>query len=79
MSTSAISEYVVTEDTERLDQIARTLYGDEGNGAVELLLQANPGLVKHSVDHAGVLPFGTRLAVPARPQPKSADPVRPWE
>ena len=43
-----IGTYVVTEDEERIDRIARSIYGEEGNGAVELLLQANPGILERS-------------------------------
>ncbi|WP_319775481.1 tail protein X [Breoghania sp.] len=75
--TDAIAVYVVREETERLDIIARKLYGEE-SGAVELLLDANPGLAALS-NSAAEIPFGTLLKVPARAEPKSATPTRPWE
>lgn len=71
--------YVVTEDEERIDRVARSIYGEEGNRAVELLLEANPGLVGQSTGTPGVLPFGTVLLVPAQPARSSEALVRPWQ
>lgn len=67
---------VIDADEERLDRIARRLFGSEGGGALERLLKANPGLAAGG-------PFaqrGTRLTVPPRPavQPNPAY-QRPWD
>jgi phage tail protein X len=74
-----LGTYVVTEDEERIDRIARSIYGEEGNGAVELLLQANPGILERSVSEPGTFPFGTVLKVPPRPVPQDDSLVRPWQ
>jgi phage tail protein X len=37
-------KYVVREGGERIDRIARAIYGTELGGTVEALLAANPGL-----------------------------------
>lgn len=39
-----MKEYVVGYGGERLDRIARKVYGTEKGGTVEVLLDANPGL-----------------------------------
>ena len=67
---------VISEEEERLDRIARRLYGTERGGTVEALLAANPGLAAFGP----FIPQGTRLVVPSRPAPQS-DPAltRPWE
>lgn len=69
-----IGSYTVEEDEERLDRIARALYGSEHGGTVEALYEANPGLAEHGV----LIPRGTTLRVPA-PPPSPAGLVRPWE
>ena len=74
-----IGRYVVTEDEERLDRIARAIYGDEGNGAVERLLDANPGLSGRTPTATGALPFGTVVTVPAVPAAADTGPTRPWQ
>jgi phage tail protein X len=77
---TVLGSYVVREDQERIDRIARAIYGEEGNGAVELLLTANPELASKSLpDGPGILPFGTVLIVPERPVTSPARLTRPWE
>lgn len=68
--------YTVTEEQERLDRIARKLYGSEGGGSLEALLTANPGLSALGP----FVPRGYVLTVPALPLP-AANPAyqRPWE
>lgn len=64
------------EDTERLDRIARKLYGSEQGGTVEFLLGANPGLATLGP----FVPRGTKIIVPARPAPApSAAFTRVWD
>lgn len=68
--------YVVREDGERLDRIARDLYGSEANGAVEALLAATPGLAALGLQ----LPRGTVIHVPELPPAKPETTLRrPWE
>ena len=70
------TSYTVTEEVERLDRIARKLYGSERNGTVPLLLAANPGLASGGP----LLPRGRTIVVPPRPTPApDAAFVRPWE
>ena len=72
--TEIIGSYTVEEDTERLDRIARALYGSEHGGTVEALHDANPGLAEHGI----LIPRGTVIKVPA-PPPAPDRLVRPWE
>lgn len=51
--------YTVAFGGERLDRIARKLYGQE-HGAVEVLLDANPGLSAHFSE----IPGGDVINVP---------------
>jgi phage tail protein X len=74
-----VGTYVVTEDEERIDRIARAVYGAEGNGAVELLLDANPGLAGRGTETPGVLPFGTVLRLPVLTIRADDALARPWE
>lgn len=57
---------IVTGDEERVDRIARDLYGSERGGALERLLDANPGMARRGP----FLPRGTELDVPERPAVK---------
>jgi len=60
---------------ERLDRIARKLFGAEGAGAVEALYAANPGLAA-----AGdPVPTGTSIVVPDAVQAPESDQQRQWE
>ena len=67
--------YVVSEDAERLDRIARALYGEDRPGAVEGLLDSNPGLAALGPN----IPRGTVIRVPEPPEPPATAIVRPWE
>lgn len=68
--------YIVRdEDGERIDRIARDLYGSEHGGSVELLLRANPGIARLGP----VLPQGTVLTVPERPAKAETAELQPWE
>lgn len=71
---------VIEQDFERVDRLARRLYGNERGGALERLLAANPGLAALAAGNAGSLPRGTVVVVPA-PAPTAPDPayVRPWQ
>lgn len=55
--------YTVGYEGERLDRIAKTIFGSELDGAVEALLDANPGLAKLAYP-AGHVPEGTEILVP---------------
>lgn len=72
-----MASVVVTGESERLDRIAKAGLGSERGGAVEALLEANPGLAARG-------PFatlGTRLKLPNKVSaPDAPDAAaRPWE
>ncbi|WP_150522781.1 tail protein X [Roseibium sediminis] len=73
-----IGHYRVTEPEERLDRIAKALYGFEGNRAVERLLEANPELADTAFGPTGFVTFGTILAVPEPLEAEAEQIVRPW-
>lgn len=52
--------YIVTFGGERIDRIARAIYGTELGGTVEALLDANPGLAAHGP----IVPEGVVISVP---------------
>lgn len=52
--------YTVAAGGERIDRVAKAIYGSERNGTVEALLAANPGLAVYGV----MLPAGTAIDVP---------------
>lgn len=66
--------YAVTEDI-RLDRLAKHLMGKTGDGAVEALLAANPGLAAQGP----VIAEGTEVDVPAVPASSSTGFVRAWD
>ena len=70
-----IGTYIVEEETERLDRIAKALYGSERGGTIEALLNANPGLAALGP----LIPRGTRIDVPERPAPPEPSLTRPWD
>lgn len=70
--------YTVTDDSKRLDRIAKELYGNEGNGAMEMLFEANRRLAGTMRNVDGEVAFGTILAVPAPTEPEEVT-TRPWE
>lgn len=65
-------------DWERIDRLAKRLYGTEQRGTVELLLAANPGLAALAMHRSGYLPRGTVINVPAAPLSRTnASLIRP--
>lgn len=74
-----LSQDVVTEDFERIDRLAKRLYGTEQDGTLEALLNANPGLAELALANGCYLPFGTLVNVPEKPVPEAAKINRPWE
>ena len=71
-----MTAHVVGRGGDRIDRIARKVYGSERDGAVERLLDANPGLAAAAPD--GWLAEGTAILAP--PVPVAADDtVRVWE
>lgn len=72
----ALHQTVTTlEPGERIDRLAKRLYGDEKTGGVEALLDANPGLA----EYGGELPGGFTLNVPDIASQTVAETIRPWE
>lgn len=70
--------YTVALGGERLDHIARKLLQTERQGAVEALLDANPGLAALHV--CGLIPFGTVINLPTAFAPRKATGfVLAWE
>ena len=67
-------------DWERIDRLAKRLYGTEQNHNVEALLDANPGLAAIAARHSGHLPRGTVIDVPA-PSISTVNTAltRPWQ
>lgn len=71
-----MSSYTVAYGGERLDHIARKLYGTEQGGTVEALLDANPGLAALGP----IAPEGTIIIVPAKvATPPSGSYQLAWE
>lgn len=60
---------------ERVDRLARRIYGTEGNGGVEALLEANPALAKAPAHGA---PEGLVVTAPTV-TPPPVPVVRVWE
>lgn len=60
---------------ERLDRLARRIYGTEQGGTVEALLAANPGLA----DAGLTVPGGTIVETPEVDLTPPDDAVKPWE
>jgi len=70
-----MTRYLVTRDI-RLDQMVDVLMGTAGNGAVEAVVTANPGLAALGP----VIPAGTAIVVPELPAAApSSTYVRAWE
>lgn len=57
---------IITGNGERLDQIARRVYGTWTGGIVERLLSVNP----HLPEQSAVLPAGVSIYLPDPPAPK---------
>lgn len=66
--------YRVSEDI-RLDRLTNHLMGKTGDGAVEALLAANPGLAAQGA----IIAEGTEVEVPEVPASTSAGFVRAWD
>ncbi|KZM49441.1 hypothetical protein [Labrenzia sp. OB1] len=79
MTDNPVTTYTVTEDAERIDRVARDLYGSERGATTETLLTANRRLSGDKKNPAGDVAFGTILSVPAAPEAADETPVRPWE
>lgn len=79
MTTKIVATYTVTQDSERLDRIARDLYGSERGGTTEGLLTANRRLSGDLKDPEGDTAFGTILSVPQAPETDEEEIVRPWD
>lgn len=71
-----MTSYTVAWGGERLDRIAKAIYGSEQDGTVEALLDANPGLAALGF----LIPAGTVVAVPAEVETRpAATYVLGWE
>ena len=64
----------LTRDGDRLDQICWRYYGRAG-GAVEAVLEANPGLA----DSGPILDAGLRIELPDLELPETTEKVRLWD
>lgn len=72
----ALDQTVTTlEPGERIDRLAKRLYGDEKTGGVEALLDANPGLAEYGSE----LPGGLNLYAPDITTETQAETIRPWD
>ncbi len=70
-----MSYRVTALDGERLDRIARTIFGNEGAGAVEALYAANPSLARMG----DPVPAGTLIRIPETVARPADDAQRQWE
>lgn len=70
-----LQPYTVGRRPERIDRIAKKLYGSEQGGTVELLWDANPGLAAQG---AFIAP-DTVIRVPDPPVTKPTAVQLPWE
>ncbi|NSY36886.1 tail protein X [Leisingera sp. ANG59] len=73
MAGSAVSYR--SKEGETADEIVWRHYGNQVAGALETVLQANPGLAALGP----VLPLGTRIDLPEIDAPKEAEAVRLWD
>ena len=69
-----LQPYTVGRLPERIDRIARRLYGSERGGTVERIFAANPGLSAHGA----FVPAGTVIAVPAAAATSTLAFTPPW-
>jgi phage tail protein X len=65
----------VRQPHERLDRLARRIYGTEQGGTVEALLAANPGLAEAGLNVAG----GLIIKTPDVDLTPPDQTVKPWE
>ncbi|NKC15884.1 MAG: phage tail protein [Gammaproteobacteria bacterium] len=63
-----------THDGDMVDAICWRHYGRQ-SGAVEIVLEANPGLADAGV----TLPAGVLIQLPTLPEPRAAQTVRLWD
>ena len=64
-----------SRDNDLIDAVCRAFYGREA-GAVEAVLEANPGLA----DLGPVLPAGTKVTLPDLPSPlETIETVKLWD
>lgn len=64
-----------TRDNDLLDEVCRAFYGREA-GAVEAVLEANPGLA----DLGPVLPANTKVTLPDLPRPlETIETLKLWD
>ncbi|KIC09819.1 P2-like protein prophage tail protein X-like protein [Leisingera sp. ANG-M1] len=73
MAGSAVSYRSKEGDT--VDEIVWRHYGSHVAGALETVLEANPGLA----DHGPFLPLGTLVQLPEIEVPKEAETVSLWD
>ncbi|MFW8594925.1 tail protein X [Cribrihabitans neustonicus] len=64
-----------SKEGETADEIVWRHYGNQVAGALEIVLQANPGLAALGP----FLPLGTRIELPEIETPKEAEAVRLWD
>ncbi|KIC36562.1 tail protein X [Leisingera sp. ANG-M7] len=73
MADSAVSYR--SKDGDTVDEIVWRYYGNQVRGALEIVLEANPGLA----DLGPVLPVGTSVQLPEIETPKEAESVSLWD
>lgn len=64
-----------SKEGESLDEIVWRHYSAEIRGAVETVIEANPGVAALGP----VLPLGTKVFLPAIEAPKEAESLRLWD
>ncbi|WHP66873.1 tail protein X [Phaeobacter inhibens] len=73
MADSAV--FYRSKEGETADEIVWQHYGNRIAGALEIVLEANPGLAALGP----VLPLGTRIRLPEIEPPKEAEAIRLWD
>lgn len=73
MADSAVSYR--SKDGDTVDEIVWRYYGNQVRGALEIVLEVNPGLA----DLGPVLPVGTVVQLPEVETPKEAESVSLWD
>lgn len=64
-----------SKDGDTVDEIIWRYYGNQVRGAMEIVLEANPGLA----DLGPVLPVGTVVQLPEIETPKEVESVSLWD
>ena len=67
--------FYLSKEGESLDEIVWRHYSAEIRGAVETVLEANPGLAIKGP----ILPLGTKVFLPVIEAPKEVESVRLWD